>query len=242
MSLREAVNLANAYGSAGDSAAITFGPSFSSGPQTITLTAGALQVTGDVTITGPAAGLTVSGNNQSRVFVVGDGTNPSSLTLDDLTIADGTIDSDVGGGVLNRANSSLTLLGCLILDCSATSANGSGGGVANQGTLTVIDCTFYGDSAYYDGGGLLATATATVIFCTFTNDSATNPFNSAAGGAMRTYSGGTTSAFNVLMFNNVGHDIGSNSGFSTSDSTVTDTTGDYNLTGDNTAPAVTASW
>ena len=183
-----------------------------------------------MTLTGPSAGVTISGNNQSQVFVVGDGVDPISVTISDLTITQGYVtgSGNNGGGVLNNANSSLTLLDCLISDNTAASAD-DGGGVDNAGTLVVTDCTFYGDTAAYNGGGLANTATATVTDSTFTDDSANNPFNSYAGGAMFTYSTGATTVNNTVMYNDGGHDIGLTGGNNY-------TTGDYDWSGDGEAP------
>src|SRR5262249_60019976 len=68
LSLRQAVNLANALATPGT---IGFDPAVFAGPQTITLTAGPLVLTdpASTTITGPGASLlTVSGNMAGMVF------------------------------------------------------------------------------------------------------------------------------------------------------------------------------
>ena len=232
LTLRQALNLANAYQTA---ETIDFSALFDN-PQTITLTAGALSITSNVTILGPAGGLTISGGGQNQVFTVGDGTDPVTVTISDLTISDGTFNGN-GAGVLNNTNSTLTLLDCLVSDNTATSNGtyGSGGGVWNDGTLTLTNCTFYDDSAF-QGGGLGNAATATVTGCTFVDDTAYNPFNSFAGGAMQTFYPGSTAVYDTLMFGNTGHDIGNGTGFYSNDPSETYTTGDYDWTGDGTAP------
>ena len=93
--LREAINAANALAGANT---ITF-----SVGGTITLASTLPDITdaAGLTMDGTGQTLTISGNNAVRVMQVGAG---ASLTLNDLTIANGT---------------------------------GSGGGIANSGTLTI---------------------------------------------------------------------------------------------------------
>ena len=96
LSLRQAINLANALGTADT---ITFSSLFDT-PQTITLTAGPLSLTDKATTTidGPGATLlTVSGGGKSRVFVVEGG----SAALAGLTISGGSA-ADDGGGLFNN--------------------------------------------------------------------------------------------------------------------------------------------
>src|SRR5262249_17195519 len=74
LSLRQAVNLANALGG---TEAITFDPTVFAAARTITLTGGQLELrntSGTVTITGPGANrLTVNGGGRGRVFDVAGG-------------------------------------------------------------------------------------------------------------------------------------------------------------------------
>src|SRR5207302_1486338 len=67
--------------------------------QTITLTSGELVINKSLDIEGPSAGrLTVSGNNASRVFDIQGGV---TVTLAGLTIANGQVADDLGGGIAN---------------------------------------------------------------------------------------------------------------------------------------------
>jgi hypothetical protein len=82
---------------------------------TIRLTSGQLNITdptGGLTIDGPgAARLAVSGNGASRVFGISPGT---SVTIDRVAITGGRADKDApgfagfGGGILNQGNLTLT--------------------------------------------------------------------------------------------------------------------------------------
>src|SRR5712692_4420456 len=88
-SLRQAILDANANPAAN---VIDFTPGLSG---TITLTSGQLSITNDLTIDGPgASALAVSGNDASRVFLVGSGI---SVDVEDLTVTHGRAGN--GGGI-----------------------------------------------------------------------------------------------------------------------------------------------
>jgi CSLREA domain-containing protein len=74
-------------------------------------------------------------------------------------------------------------------------ANGLGGGMSNDGTLTVLNSTFSGNNAS-DGGGIENLGTLEVTNSTFSNNS-----SSTAGGAIR-ISGGTLEVTNSTFSNN----------------------------------------
>jgi len=119
---------------------------------TITLTSAQLPTITDaagLTINGGSANITINGANQYRVFEVGSG---AKLTLSNLTVADGAAaDRDFGGG----------------------------GGIFNNGTLTVSNSTLSGNSSGNSspgggapGGGIYNAGTATVSNSTFSGNSA----------------------------------------------------------------------
>jgi hypothetical protein len=137
LSLRDAINLANALSGA---ETITFDSTVFATPQTITLAGRQLELTdttGTETIAGPAAALTVSGGGLSRVFQV-DG--PVTASISGLTITGGMTGGD-GGGLYNLGMATLT--NCIVTGNSA----GTGGGIANQGTLTVDSSTISKNTA-----------------------------------------------------------------------------------------------
>jgi hypothetical protein len=165
LSLREAVNLANAYASAGDAATITFAPGISS----ITLAGSQLELSGHnattaatITIAGGTAGVTVDGNNTSRVLQVDNGV---SAALSGLTIAHGKVAAPADGGGISNAGT-LTVTGCTLSGNSAS----FGGGIDNEGTLSVTGCTLSGNSATI-GDGIYSNGTLTVTGCTFSGNS-----------------------------------------------------------------------
>jgi hypothetical protein len=138
---------------AGDT--IAFAPSLAG--QTITLTSGELVINKSLTIQGPGAGLlAISGGNTSRVFEVsGSTTAGPNVLLSGLTITGGNgrggpVDSDGGGGVLNRNGSTLTISGCTL---SNNQDDTAGGGVSNYfATLKVINSTLSGNTVMEANG------------------------------------------------------------------------------------------
>jgi predicted outer membrane repeat protein len=160
---------------------------------TITLTTGELAIARNLTITGPQADLiTVGGNHASRVFDI---TGAFTVHMAALTIANGAESSVVGtdtsapmegGGILN--NGTLTLTNCTLRGNAAD----SGGGISNNGTLTVSNCTFSGNTAGDGGGGILNNGTLTVSSCTFSGNSAADE-----GGGILNY--GTLHTRNTIL-------------------------------------------
>jgi hypothetical protein len=159
LSLREAVAFAN-LDSVGIST-ITFDRHVFATPQTITLTGSQLELSNPSeteTIKGPAAGVAVSGGGASRVFQV-DGLVTASIS--GLTITGGSSAGYGGYGV-------------------------GGGGLLNNGTATLTNCTVSGNSAgsYASGGGLLNNGTATLIDCTVSGNTAGGSFFGGGGGGV----------------------------------------------------------
>ncbi len=149
LTLRQAINLANVLETA---ETIHFDPTVFATPQTITLTQGQLELSdtgGLVTINGPAAGLTVSGGGVSRVFQVEAGVTAS---ISGATITGGAMGPNGygqfanGGGVLNDGTLTLTD------DIVSGNTGGQGGGVDNAGTLILTDDTVSGNTSHGGGG------------------------------------------------------------------------------------------
>lgn len=166
--LREAIDNANARSdtSGGDCVAgtgdddIVFSVS-----GTITLgTNGSLPtILNMLTIDGTGETITVDGAAMYQVMVVRSG---ATLTLNDLTIADGN--ATLGGGILNSGT--LTITGSSFSGNSAE----AGGGIDNGGTLTVTNSTFSDNKASNSsGGGIYNSGTLTVTNSTFSGNSVT---------------------------------------------------------------------
>ncbi len=147
-SLRQAIFDANANPGADT---IQFDSSLNGG--TITLTAGELAITDSLTIDGPGAtNLTISGNNQSRIFDVNDGSNTTNINveIDGLTLTGG--------------------------NAPGTSVDGAGGAIFSLESLTLKNSTITGNTAAISGGGIYskdyASGATTIQNCTITNNTA----------------------------------------------------------------------
>jgi len=170
--LREAINNANAEGqtSGGDCAPGTGNDDITfnlTGPITpITLAQGALpSIVNTLTIDGTGYTIAIDGAGNSEILYVDLG---ATLTLNDLTIENGSAGFDGGGGVYN--------LGTLTINNSTLSGNlaeGDGGGIISSGTLTVTNSTFSGNSGFEGGGIYNEGITLTVTNSTFYDNSAT---------------------------------------------------------------------
>jgi hypothetical protein len=145
----------------------------------------------NLTLDGSGQTVTISGGNLVRVFYVNSGV---TVTLKNLTIADGWVSGESGGGIANQGN--LTITNSMI---SGNTANtGDGGGIVNHGsgTLTVANSTFSGNTAD-NGGGLINIGTATVTNSTFSG-------NTANGGGIN--NAGTLHYANSILANSTGGD------------------------------------
>ncbi|MCU1689780.1 MAG: hemagglutination domain protein [Jatrophihabitantaceae bacterium] len=133
---------------------------------TITLTTGELVIDGSLTITGPGSDkLAVSGNDESRVFFIGNsGATPPTVIIEGLTATHGraadTKQDDGNGGAIYVTDSlTFSLLDAVVSD---SAADDSGGGVyidvdfSDGGTVTIADTTIERNTADRDGGGLAA--------------------------------------------------------------------------------------
>jgi Bacterial Ig-like domain (group 3)/FG-GAP-like repeat len=144
-SLRDALAAAFAAGSGN----ITFDPTVFAVPQTIALgNAGGLNLPPHTTITGPTTG---SGATLTNLVTVNGG-GPVFTVNQFVTNAaisgltiTGGVTSDAGGGILN--NGVLTVSGSTISGNTAGYSDVFGGGIENSGVMALIDSTVTGNSA-----------------------------------------------------------------------------------------------
>ena len=164
---------------------IVFSPDlFLKGPQTIQLSnppgyfGGAIElfIAKDLTIQGPGAGeLAISGGGAARVFDIAQGAHVaiSGLTIEGGNARTGAFDpvstDGYGGGILNEGT--LSLSGCMV---TGNTAQYYGGGIANFGAMTMSGCTVTGDTAGYGAGGVYNKGTLTVVDSTVTQNVAGN--------------------------------------------------------------------
>lgn len=188
----------------------------------IKLTSGALIVDKSLTINGPGAPLLRVRNfdpniatNRFRVFVISGG--DVNVAISGLTISEGkagglaNITSTValtrcvffgngayrgsGGGIANTGT--MTISECTISHNSATAFGASGGGISNSGSLTITNSTISGNLASPgDGGGISNYGTVNLINATISDNTA-----DLAGG-INNVSGGTVNAVNSIIAGN----------------------------------------
>lgn len=185
---------------------------------TVSLTSGELLINKELTINGPGANLlsiqrsAVAGN--FRIFTIAAN---FSAAISGVTIANGNLPTDFGGGILNLG--ALTLANSTI---SGNSAGSGGGGIQNNGNgLAIIKVTISGNSSG-TGGGFHNTSTATIANSTISGNMATSgngggiyntgtvtttnstiTENSASGNGGGVYRGsGTVNARNTIIANN----------------------------------------
>ncbi len=160
--------------------------------QTITLTSGEVDIPvgKNLIIDGAgASGLTISGNNTSRIFhLESTSVNPTSLTLKNLTLANGYTD-EFGGAIRTEHQGQLTVENSQFKNNVASLGGGAIFG-AYQGTVTVSGSEFDSNTATAGnderGGGAIATwggIRTTVTGSTFTNNAGIN------GGAINNLAG-----------------------------------------------------
>jgi hypothetical protein len=125
-------------------------------PRTITLKGGQLE------LTGTTAGTTIAGPGAGLLTV--SGSNASRVFL---------VDANVSASI-----SGLTITG------GDGGNNGYGGGLYNEGTLVLADCTVSGNSAGTSGGGLENKAALTLTECTVSGNSAGTGNAAASGGGL----------------------------------------------------------
>ncbi len=118
-----------------------------------------------------------------------------------------------------------------------TTESGDGAGMINQGTATIINSTFFGNTAAQNGGALLSVGATTLTNCTITRNTASQEFIRG-----RTFDGGGgISNFDAQFFasttlrNTI---VADNRSPENPDVAGTITSRGYNLIGDGTGGAI----
>ena len=125
-------------------------------------------------------GCTVSANTSN--FYAGGIYNGSgaTMTITESTILDNVLTVDPFGGAGDGGGISND--GTLTIDRSTiaynTNGRGNGGGINNQGTLTVTNSTFFYNIAAQDGGAIESVGSTTLTNCTITVNTASQQFSS----------------------------------------------------------------
>ena len=208
--------LRNLVASSNPGDAIVFAPNLSG--QTISLTSGQLVVNHDLIIDAStlSGGVAINGHHNSRIFQFNAGTS----VLIGLTLTNGYESGRDGGALFVANGSTLIVASCMLAGNSATNSYDGGGGIYNDGTLSVDQSTFSGNfinGNYYNawGGGVYNDISGTLIVnqCTFFGNSA----NSTGGGGGEgggIYNIGTATVNQCTFFGNSasGENIGSGVG------------------------------
>jgi predicted outer membrane repeat protein len=144
-------------------AVVTFAPALSG--QNLFLTNGELLMSNNMTIDASALanGITLNGNHANRVMQV---PFNATVTLNALTIANGYIFGDDGGGINNSGT--MTLNRCTVTGNVANNTSSGGGGIFNGalGYMTLNQCTVEGNSVDRTGGGIEDFGAMTLNECT----------------------------------------------------------------------------
>src|ERR1700730_7956796 len=142
-------SLRQALAGANDGDTINFDPSVG----TVTLTTAELAIDKSLTLSGAPQIVTVARSSQTefRIFHV---MPDHSVEIDGLTISDGHITDDNGGGILND-NSTLTIAHCTVNGNAivSVSSNNFGGGIHNSGTMTLDQVIVNNNNAFFSGQG-----------------------------------------------------------------------------------------
>ena len=218
LSLREAVNLANATT---DADVIVFASAIQS--QKLVLTGGELVLSNDVTIHG--GGVTIDGNGFNgydghRILnIVGAGTD---VSLDNLILTDGRAAQDEGiysgGGAILVGGGSLTMTGCTIRNSSGGDFSQGGGIFAASGShISIATSAIYDNSAgqsYNDhrftlGGGI---AGGENVALTIRDSQISGNLGSDGGGAIWLYAGSSLVMERTIARDNYAYADGSAGG------------------------------
>jgi predicted outer membrane repeat protein len=153
---------------------ITFANTLSG--QTIILTTGQITMSKDLTVDASAlaGGITLDGNANSRIFEFAPGTT-SALTGFTLTNGEvsGASPDNQGGAIYISETANLTLTDITVSNNTAI----EGGGIYNDGNLTLNNTTLSDNTSSFDGGGIFNERASTL-----TIDHSTFSFNEASSG------------------------------------------------------------
>ncbi|MFQ5936823.1 MAG: CFI-box-CTERM domain-containing protein [Acidiferrobacterales bacterium] len=181
---------------------------------------GDLDITEDVTITGTGTANTfIDGGGVDRVLDVDPSAAGVTVTISALTIRDGNVPGESGGGIRNR--------GTLDLQNTTLSTNISGidgGALLNLGTLTLTNVTVSGNDATGNGGGVFNGSGSSLTMTASTVSSNDVTAIGSDGGGIYNANGGSLIVTNSTITDNTANDSGGGI-FNDSSATITLTNG-----------------
>lgn len=180
-----------------------------------------------LTLDGISQNVTLSGNYKVRVILVNPG---ASLTLKNLTVANGSADPQ-GGGIYNQ-NGNLTVANSTFLGNHATR---TGGGIANYGNpggiLTITNSTFSANNSSIGGAIRNLGGVASIVNSTIVGNSVNLPFcNPGFICAMEDSGGGIENSGTLNLDNSIV--AGNTAAVGADDIGGSVDTANYNLIGD----------
>jgi hypothetical protein len=186
---------------------------------TITL-GNTLDIQKSVTIDGTGSGITVNGGG-NQVFAIDGGVvadinaltitgggavnvgggifNNGFLTLTNSTVT-GNSASSAGAGIANDFNATMIMSGDTVNINTAGISGGVGGGVANSGTLTIINCTIAANNANF-GGGIANFGVLDVVNSTVASNAVTGAGAEGGGIFYLVGSNNQLALLNTIVFN-----------------------------------------
>ena len=165
--LLEAVNAANANP---DASIINFATGLTGTIETL-LTPRGLHISSPLTIQGPGAlDIAITAAGQGRVFFV----DAPNVVISGLTIRNGRVFAEDGGGIVNRGT--LTLSDCHILYNNVAGGHRGGGAVLNESgaTLSLLRCAIDNNFTDRSGGAIYNEGILSATNCTFAQNFAIN--------------------------------------------------------------------
>ena len=119
--------------------------------------------------------VTMRGEGEDRTIVDGSSSGTvvtitsGTVTIKGVTIQNGSAAAPLGGGGI-RNDGTLTIQDSTISSNRTGGPRASGGGIVNIGTLTIQDSTISGNFAFRGGGGISTTGTLTIQDSTIENN------------------------------------------------------------------------
>ena len=146
----------------------------------------------DITISGAGHVVVISGNNANGLFMI---QYDTIATLEYLTLKDAAWSDGSDGGAIYDNGAYLTLSHVTFQDNHVSGSGADGGAIFHgpNGTLTILNSTFSGNSAERYGGAIETRVATTITDSTFTGN------NAMRGGALDSYASITLTLERVTM-------------------------------------------
>ncbi|KZX10602.1 beta strand repeat-containing protein [Methanobrevibacter filiformis] len=174
--------------------------------------------------------LLIQGNGTATIDARGSGnifTIGSSMDMNNITFKNLIFinaHDNIGGAIYNSGD--LTVINCSFT--GNTASNYYGGAIYSSGNLTVINCSFTGNTASYsDGGAIMNTGNSTVINCSFTGNNASNFGGAIYNNDYANFSVSDSVFTNNTVVNGGGGAISNRGNFIISNSVFTNNTASY---------------